>query len=167
MVKHHLHNRANLRTGGGMVANPWLFPGYHPGKHLDPQSIMMRLRKLGINLLGARNSALQDLVAEVPPPLVAELLGNSHQVSQRHAETRRNRGPDTSRSLANSRCPTPYSVSGPLGLMRSNRPEAASPPPASLIVQRSKDEYGGIEYGGLPVKPIVFRIIVWLSRSHG
>jgi hypothetical protein len=86
MLTHHLHNRPNLRTGGGMVANPWLFPGYRPGKHLDPQAIMQRLRKLGISLLGARNSALGSLVAEVPPPLVAELLGYSYQVTQRHAE---------------------------------------------------------------------------------
>ncbi|NHU49505.1 hypothetical protein [Rhodococcus opacus] len=28
-----------------------------------------------IDLLGARNAAIQNLVAEVPPPLVAELLG--------------------------------------------------------------------------------------------
>ena len=35
---------------------------------------------------GRRNSALQNLVAEVPPPLVAEMLGYSHQVTQRHAE---------------------------------------------------------------------------------
>jgi hypothetical protein len=69
-----------------MVATPWLFPGYHPGKHLDPQSIMMRLRRLGINLLSGRNSAIQNLVAEVPPPLVAELLGYSYQVAHRHAE---------------------------------------------------------------------------------
>jgi hypothetical protein len=47
---------------------------------------MLRLRKLGVDLLGGRNSALQNLVAEVPPPLVAELLGYSYQVTQRHAE---------------------------------------------------------------------------------
>lgn len=35
---------------------------------------------------GRRNSALQNLVAEVPPPLVAEMLGYSHQVTQRRAE---------------------------------------------------------------------------------
>ena len=86
MLNHHLHNRPNLRTGGGMVANPWLFPGHSPGTHLDPQSIMQRLPKLGVNLLQGRNSALQNLVAEVPPPLVAELLGYSYQVTQRHAE---------------------------------------------------------------------------------
>lgn len=71
ILRHHLNNRPNLRTAGGAVATPWLFPGYHAGKHLDPQSIMFRLRELGINLLGAGNAALQKLVAEVPPPLVA------------------------------------------------------------------------------------------------
>lgn len=75
MLRDHLTNRPNLRTTGGTLDTPWLFPGSHAGKHLDPQSIMHRLRKLGINLLGARNSAIQNLAAEVPPPLVAELLG--------------------------------------------------------------------------------------------
>jgi len=86
MLKHHLHNRPNLRTAGGMVANPWLFPGHRAGKHLDPHTMMMALRTLGINLLGARNSALQNLVAEIPPPVVAHLLGYSHNCTQRHAQ---------------------------------------------------------------------------------
>ncbi len=86
MIRRHLNDRPNLRTAGGSIENPWLFPGYHAGKHLDPQSIMLRLRKLGINLLGARNAAIQNLAAEVPPPLVAELLGYSYQVAHRHAE---------------------------------------------------------------------------------
>jgi hypothetical protein len=47
---------------------------------------MKRLRGLGIDLLGARNTALQSLVAEVPPPLAAELLGYSYNVTHRHAE---------------------------------------------------------------------------------
>lgn len=55
VLSHHPRNRPNLRTGGGMVANRWLFPGCHPGTHLDPQSIMQRLRRVGGNLLGGRN----------------------------------------------------------------------------------------------------------------
>jgi hypothetical protein len=68
MLRDHLTNRPNLRTTGGTRDTPWLFPGSHAGKHLDPQSIMHRLRKLGINLLGARDSAIQNLAAEVPRP---------------------------------------------------------------------------------------------------
>jgi len=26
VLKDHLHNRPNLRTAGGIAANPWLFP---------------------------------------------------------------------------------------------------------------------------------------------
>ncbi|OBB74464.1 recombinase XerD [Mycobacterium sp. 852014-52144_SCH5372336] len=86
LLNHHLHNRPNLRTAGGSVANPWLFPGHRAGKHLDPHTMMMALRTLGIDLLGARNSALQNLVAEIPPPVVAHLLGYSHNCTQRHAQ---------------------------------------------------------------------------------
>ena len=57
-----------------------------PGRHLGPNFIMTRLRNLGINLLAARNTALQSLVVEAPPPLVAELLGYSYNTTQRHAE---------------------------------------------------------------------------------
>jgi hypothetical protein len=46
---------------------------------------MDRLRTLGIDLLGARNAALRDLVRKLPAPIVATQLGYSHQVTQRHA----------------------------------------------------------------------------------
>jgi hypothetical protein len=53
---------------------------------MDPQTIMFRLRWLGIKLLGGRNTALRELVVQAPPPLVAEMLGYSYQVAERHAE---------------------------------------------------------------------------------
>jgi hypothetical protein len=55
-------------------------------RHLGPNFIMTRLRNLGISQLAARNTALQSLVVEAPPPLVAELLGYSYNATQRHAE---------------------------------------------------------------------------------
>ena len=57
MLTDHLRNRTNLRTGAGMASNPWLFPGgRNAGKHLDPQTMQMRLHNRGISVLGARNS---------------------------------------------------------------------------------------------------------------
>lgn len=85
-LNYHLHNRPNMRTAGGTRGTPWLFPSHHPGQHLNPQSIMFRLRDLGINLQGARNTAMQQLVSEVPAPLVAEMLGYSYQVAHLHAQ---------------------------------------------------------------------------------
>ncbi len=47
---------------------------------------MHRLRDLGVNLLGARNRAIGELVLECPPSLVAEALGYSAQVAFLHAD---------------------------------------------------------------------------------
>jgi hypothetical protein len=80
----HLTSRPNMRTGSSS-GSPWLFPGYRPGQHIHPNTLMMRLREIGIDLLGARNAALRGLVNEVPAPLVAEMLGYSYQVTQKHA----------------------------------------------------------------------------------
>ena len=84
-LNYHRYNRPNLRTAGGAIGTPWLFPSIRPGRHIDPQAIMQRLRALGVNLLGSRNTALQELVSEIPAPLVAEMLGYSDQVTQKHA----------------------------------------------------------------------------------
>jgi hypothetical protein len=48
--------------------------------------MQMRLCNCGITVLGARNSALQNLVAEIPPPVVANLLGYSHTCTQYHTQ---------------------------------------------------------------------------------
>ncbi len=80
----HLASRPNMRTGSSS-GSPWLFPGYRAGQHIHPNTLMERLREIGISLLGARNASLRGLVKEVPAPLVAEMLGYSHQVTQKHA----------------------------------------------------------------------------------
>jgi hypothetical protein len=84
LINQHLASRPNMRTGSNS-GSEWLFPGYRPGRHIHPNTLMERLRELGINLLGARNASLRALVTEAPPPLVAEMLGYSYQVTQKHA----------------------------------------------------------------------------------
>ncbi|WP_068272056.1 hypothetical protein [Aldersonia kunmingensis] len=84
LVEEHLTHRPNLRTSAG-TTSAWLCPGYRPGTHLHPNTLMDRLRSLGVDLLGARNTAIRALVTEVPPPLVAEMLGYSYAVAHRHA----------------------------------------------------------------------------------
>ncbi|MEE6140767.1 recombinase XerD [Mycobacterium sp. 050128] len=86
MLANHMRRRPNLGAAGGVADSPWLFPSVRPGRHLGPQMIMERLARLGIDLLGARNTALQSLVVAAPPPLVAELLGYSYNTAQLHAE---------------------------------------------------------------------------------
>ncbi|MFK4295418.1 hypothetical protein ABH924_000553 [Arthrobacter sp. GAS37] len=73
-----------MRTGSS-IGSEWLFPGYRPAQHIHPNTLVERLREVGINLLGARNASLRGLVVEVPAPPVAEMLGYSYQVTQKHA----------------------------------------------------------------------------------
>ena len=86
MLAGYVDSRSHLRAAGGLAISPWLFPSVRPGRHRQPQEIMERLGRLGIDLLGARNTALQSLVVAAPSPLVAELLGYSYNTAQRHAE---------------------------------------------------------------------------------
>jgi len=84
LLHDHIATRPNLRTGAG-PNSPWLFPGRVAGRHLHPNTVMDRLRDLGVNLLGARNRAIGELVLEVPPSLVADALGYSPQIAFLHA----------------------------------------------------------------------------------
>ncbi|MFF1254404.1 recombinase XerD [Pseudarthrobacter sp. NPDC058329] len=85
LLHEHLASRPNLRTGAG-TQSPWLFPGTLAGQPLHPNTIMDRLRGLGIDLRGARNSALDEHLLVSPPPLVADALGYSHQIAFLHAD---------------------------------------------------------------------------------
>lgn len=64
----------------------WVFPGVRAGQHLHPNTMLIRLRALGIDLRGTRITVLRDLVQRVPPPIVASQLGYSPNTIQRHAE---------------------------------------------------------------------------------
>ena len=45
---------------------------------------------------------------------------------------------------------------------KGGQSDAAAPPTsASLNIRRPDDEYGEIEYGGLPVEYVVFVIMLW------
>ncbi|MDE8670973.1 recombinase XerD [Pseudarthrobacter sp. H3Y2-7] len=85
LLREHLESRPNLRTGSD-TQSPWLFPGTRAGQPLHPNGIMDRLRSLGIDLRGARNTALDEHLLVSPPPLVADALGYSHQVAFLHAD---------------------------------------------------------------------------------
>lgn len=83
LIRQHTNNRPNLATTNSN--SPWLFPGNRAGQHLHPNTIMDRLRELGVDLRAARNRALADLVTTMPPSLVADALGYSYQTVFNHA----------------------------------------------------------------------------------
>jgi hypothetical protein len=54
------------------------------GQHIHADAMMGQLRALGIDIGGARNTALRGLVQELPPTLVANALGYSYQAIHKH-----------------------------------------------------------------------------------
>jgi hypothetical protein len=71
-------------TGVGSPSpSPWLFPGLHAGRPLNPSHLGQRLRRLGIPTMPARRSALTHLAAQLPAAVLAELL-NLHPTTAVH-----------------------------------------------------------------------------------
>lgn len=48
--------------------------------------IMKQLRKIGVDLRGARNGALRQLVLGIPPAIVAKIFGYGTGTAERHAQ---------------------------------------------------------------------------------
>jgi hypothetical protein len=53
----------------------WLFPGQRAGRHLAPASLRRRLRAIAIEPRRTRLAALDQLNAQVPPAMLAGILG--------------------------------------------------------------------------------------------
>lgn len=75
--------RRNIAT----VHNPtsqWLFPGRAAGHAIQAEQLGERLARLGISRLG-RLGALNGLVAEIPAPILGQLIGYSPNIIAEHA----------------------------------------------------------------------------------
>ena len=75
----HLHQLTRDRRRLSQVPvggpGPWLFPGLHPGQPVLPATISHRLARIGVDTVTGRASALLQLAGELPPTVVADLLG--------------------------------------------------------------------------------------------
>lgn len=75
-------------VGGSSSAQPahsrWLFPGARPGTHVYPGRLTTALnQKAGIYVRPGRGAALNALAADLPAPVIAELLGLSVDTATR------------------------------------------------------------------------------------
>ena len=60
---------------GSTAPSNWLFPGHLPGRPITALRLGQRLRIFGIDARAARRAAQQQLAAEVPAIVLAEMLG--------------------------------------------------------------------------------------------
>lgn len=61
--------------GRSMPRPPWLFPGRSPDGHVSPNRLSHKLMRHGIHARAARNAALLTLAADLPAPVLVDLLG--------------------------------------------------------------------------------------------
>lgn len=71
------HEREEATSGPAAGKPRWLFPGQRRAAPLSEGQFSRRLRRLGIPTLPARTGALLSLAAELPPAILADLLGLS------------------------------------------------------------------------------------------
>jgi hypothetical protein len=65
------------RVGGSRIDATWLYPGYRHGDHMLPSSLKAKLRALGVSPGRAHQVATAAIINQVPPAVVARLLGVS------------------------------------------------------------------------------------------
>jgi hypothetical protein len=76
LIREHLDHRgkslyASRDTG-------WLFPGGNPGRHLATENIRSQLVAIGIKPYENRKATLFQLAGDMPAPVLAELIGITH-----------------------------------------------------------------------------------------
>jgi hypothetical protein len=81
--------RRQPRIAGDHPGPGWLFPGLLPGRPTSPAGFSRKLLEHGIDARPARNSALVALVADIPPPILAEMLGLHINTAVRWADVAR------------------------------------------------------------------------------
>jgi hypothetical protein len=64
----------------------WLFPGLIPGRPLSADGLGIKLSAFGMHARPARNAALASLAAELPPAVLADLVGMHHATATRWAQ---------------------------------------------------------------------------------
>jgi hypothetical protein len=79
------HARRNLATMHNPTS-PWLFPGRAAGQPIQAEQLGERLARLGVTR-GGRLSALNGLVAEIPAPILGQLIGYSPNIIAEHARS--------------------------------------------------------------------------------
>ena len=58
------------------------------GSHISREQLKAELNALGVDVLAAKNTALDELVASMPAPIVADALGYSYTALGQHEQHR-------------------------------------------------------------------------------
>lgn len=78
--------RGRSRYSSSTEARRWLFMGLVPGRPLSADGLRVKLAGFGLHIRLARNAALIALAAELPPAVLADLIGLHHNTAARWSQ---------------------------------------------------------------------------------
>lgn len=64
-------------------SSQWLFLGRQPGQPMNPVSLQVHLREIGVPTQRGRTSAIRQLVVRAPAPVIAKPLGYHDKTATR------------------------------------------------------------------------------------
>lgn len=82
LLVRHVEQRLNRTTATNRDAH-WLFPVRRGGQPMTPDALERRLRQHNLPALTGRTAALRQLVLQAPAPVVAGMLGYTHDHTAR------------------------------------------------------------------------------------
>ena len=81
--------RARRNGVADQFQSRWLFPGSRAGRHLGASALGQRLRAIGVEPRAMRLAALYQLAGEIPPAMLAPLLGVTASTADRWSQLSR------------------------------------------------------------------------------
>ncbi|MEV6756587.1 hypothetical protein [Streptomyces sp. NPDC051214] len=69
----------------GADATRYLLPGHNPGRMRNPAGLSERLTRYGLPVRAARNSAMMEALADLPPMVISDLFGIDPKTAERWA----------------------------------------------------------------------------------
>ena len=82
LMRAYMQSRQHLPYASSR-SSQWLFPGRQPGQPMNPVSLQVHLREIGVPPQRGRTSAIRQLVLQAPAPVIAKALGYHDKTATR------------------------------------------------------------------------------------
>ncbi|MEU7729165.1 hypothetical protein AB0B78_28620 [Streptomyces sp. NPDC040724] len=82
LMRAYIQSRQHLPYASSR-SSQWLFSGRQPGQPMDPVSLQVHLREIGVPPRRGRASAIRQLILQAPAPVIAKALGYHDKTATR------------------------------------------------------------------------------------
>ncbi|MFB6850154.1 hypothetical protein ACFCXS_35555 [Streptomyces sp. NPDC056373] len=82
LMRAYIQSRQHLPYASSR-SSQWLFPGRQPGQPMNPVSLQVHLREIGVPPQRGRTSTIRQIVLQAPAPVIAKALGYHDKTATR------------------------------------------------------------------------------------